>query len=164
MIQAKYVVILMLSLIILIAGCQTAGQEPTFTAEDKAEIVNLTLERALVDQEIPDYGLLLQDGGSIVLSTDNIEDVALPDLPGHTIVLMTADEIQAKANREGDFLYTRFEPFEVETPDKVNLGFGSQWAVAEDSTTGYLSGGGLQMVYERQADGWTGEVEAVWIS
>jgi hypothetical protein len=164
MIRTKYVLILMLLLTLFAAGCQAAGQEPAFTAEDKAEIVRLTLERALVDQEIPDYGLLIESGEPIILSTDNIEDVALPDLPGHSIILMTAAEIRAKANAEGDFLYTRFEPFEVERPDKVNLGFGSQWAVAEDSTSGYLSGGGLQMVYEREADGWIGEVEAVWIS
>lgn len=164
MIQAKYVVILMLLLSLAAAGCQAAGPEPTFTAEDKAEIVRLTLERALVEQEIPDYGLLIEGGQAIILSTDNIEDVALPDLPGHTIVLMAPAEIRARANAEGDFLYTRFEPFEVETPDKVNLGFGSQWAVAENSTTAYLSGGGLQMVYERQTDGWAGEVQAVWIS
>jgi len=155
---------LMLLLTIFAAGCQTAVQEPAFTREDKAEIVRLTLERALVDQEIPDYGLLIEGGESIILSTDNIEDVTLPDLSGHSIILMTPAEIRAKANAEGDFLYTRFEPFEVETPDKVNLGFGSQWAVAEDSTTGYLSGGGFQMLYERQADGWAGEVQAVWIS
>lgn len=164
MFQTKTIVILILLSNLFIAGCQTAGQEPAFTVEDKAEIVRLTLERALVGQEIPDYGLLIESGEPIILSTDNIEDVAIPDLPGHSIILMTPAEIRAKANAEGDFLYTRFEPFKVESPDKVNLGFGSQWAVAEDSTTGYLSGGGLQMVYERQADGWAGEVQAMWIS
>lgn len=43
--------------------------------------------------------------------------------------------------------------------DKV--GFGSQWAVAKDSTTGYLSGGGFQLIYTRSESGWTGEVEVV---
>ena len=68
------------------------------------------------------------------------------------------------ANEEGDFLYLRFNPFEIETPDRVNVGLGSQWAVAEDSNTGYLSGGGMQMVYERLPNGWVGEVQALWMS
>lgn len=125
---------------------------------------HLSLERALVDQEIPDYRLLVEGGEAIVLSSENIEDVQVPEVPGFEIHVLSPEEIQDRANAEGDYLYLFFNPIEVETADKVNVSFGSQWAVAEDSTAGYLSGGGLQMVYERQGEGWVGEVEAVWMS
>ena len=88
----------------------------------------------------------------------------LPELAGLRLVVLSPEEIQARADAEGDFLYLHFNPFEVVSPDEVNVSFGSQWAVAEDSTIGYLSGGGLQLIYTRSDGGWTGEVEAIWIS
>lgn len=164
MVQQNLTPILLVLLAVLVVSCQPAGQQDGFTTEDKTEIVRLSLERALVDQEIPDFGLLVEGGNELVLSTENIEDVRVPDVPGFELILLSPEEIQARVNNEGDFLYLHFNPFEVETPDRVSVGFGSQWVVAEDSTTGYLSGGGLQMIYERQPEGWVGEVEAVWIS
>ena len=155
---------LLILLVILAVGCQSAGQQDAFINEDKTEIVRLSLERALVDQEIPDLGLLVENGNEIALSTENIADVAVPRVPGFELILLSPEEIQAKADAEGDFLYLHFNPFEVETPDRASVGLGSQWAVAEESTTGYLSGGGLQMIYERLPDGWAGQVEAMWMS
>jgi hypothetical protein len=51
------------------------GQQDAFTIDDKTEIVHLSLERALVHQEIPDYGLLVEEGNELVLSTENIEEI-----------------------------------------------------------------------------------------
>lgn len=160
----QYLTPFILVLAVLIVSCQPAGQQDAFTIDDKTEIVRLSLERALVHREIPDYGLLVEKGNELVLSTENIEEVSVPAVPGFELIMLSPEEIQARANDEGDFLYLHFNPLEVETPDRVSVAFGSQWAVAEDSTTGYLSGGGLQMVYERQPEGWVGQVEAVWIS
>ena len=156
--------LIVLSLLFMFTACQAATQEEGFTEEDKTEIVQLTLERALVDQEIPDYGLLTAEGNELILSSENIEDVEIGAVPGFELVVLSREEIQAKADADGDFLYLFFNPFEEETQDRINVGFGSQWAVAQDSTSGYLSGGGLQMVYERQPEGWLGEVVAAWIS
>jgi hypothetical protein len=151
-------------LLLLLVACQTAGQEEGFSNDDKSQIVQLTLEKALVEQEIPDYTLLTAGGDELILSSENIEDVEIGDMPGIDLVVLSREEIQARADAEGDFLYLFFNPFEVETDDRVNSGFGSQWAVGQDSTAGYLSGGGWQMVYERQPDGWVAEVLAVWMS
>ena len=160
----RSVYVFVLLFLFLITGCQAASQEDDFSTADKSEIVQLTLERALLEQEIPDYGLLTAEGNGLILSSENIEDVELGAVPGFDLVLLSAEEIQAKADAEGDFLYLFFNPFEEESSDRVNVSFGSQWAVAEDSTSGYLSGGGLQMVYERRPEGWVGEVVAAWIS
>jgi hypothetical protein len=156
--------LLFLSSLILLGACQGAMQEQGFTTDDKSEIVRLTLERALGDQEIPDYGLLTAGGKTLVLSSENIEDVDVGPVPGFELVVLSRDEIQAKADAEGDFLYLFFNPFEEESIDRVKVSFGSQWAVAQDSTSGYLSGGGLQLVYDRRPEGWVGEVVAAWIS
>ena len=164
MLVKKYPTTLILVLAFLLASCQTAEQNNSFTADDKTEVVRLSLERALVDQEIPDYQLLVQESDEIVLSSENISDIEVPEIPGYQLLLLTPEEIQAKANAEGDFLYLQFNPFEVNSPDEVGVGLGSQWAVADASTVGYLSGGGLQMLYTREDAGWIGEVEAIWMS
>jgi hypothetical protein len=160
--RQAYMIILLL--LIALVACQAASPEEGFIKEDKSEIVQLTLERALVDQEIPDYGLLTAEGNELILSSENIEDVDVGEVPGFDLVVLSPEEIQAKADAEGDFLYLFFNPFEEESVDRVNVSFGSQWAVAQDSTSGYLSGGGLQLVYDRQPEGWVGEVTAMWIS
>lgn len=156
-------------LLLVAAGCQAKPQadgppSDSSVDEDQAQIIQLSLERALVDQEIPDYSLLVSEGKAVVLSTENIDLEEAPTVAGHELVLLTPDEIQAKANEEGDFLHLRFGPFETEDEDTVNVSLGNVWATAEDSTTGYLSGGGFELVYKRLPDGWRGEVVAAWMS
>jgi hypothetical protein len=131
--------------------------------EDLTELLRLTLEQALVDQEIPDYALLAEQG-EIVLSTENIDPALLPELDGVNLVTMSAEEIQTKADADGDFPYLRFQGFEAVSEDEVNISLGSSWAIAADSDMLYLSGGGFTINYTRTADGWTGEVTESWIS
>lgn len=131
--------------------------------EDLTELLRLTLERALVDQEIPDYALLA-DQEPIVLSTENIDPALLPELDGVNLVTMSPEEIQAKADAEGDFPYLRFQGFTAVSQDEVNISLGSTWAIAADSDMLYLSGGGFTINYTRTSDGWNGEVTESWIS
>ena len=156
--------LVVLLFLFLFTACQATSQKEGFSDDDKAEIVQLTLERALADREIPDSTLLTAEGDELILSSENIEDVEVGEVPGFDITILSPEEIQAKADAEGDFLYLSFSRFEVETDDLVNISFGSQWAVGQGSTTGYLSGGGMEMVYERQPEGWVGEVVAVFMS
>ena len=153
----------LLAILLLSSACQST-QRDTFSPADRAEVIELALERALVDQEIPDHGLLVSNGTDLIISTENIDPSQLPALPGYTLTALSPAEIQARANDEGDFLYLSFTHFEVEDADTVSLGLGSSWAVSANSTVGYLSGGGLEMRYERNGGGWSGEVIAQWIS
>ncbi len=148
-----------------LSGCAgaTLGNESPLTREDQAEIVRLTLERALVDQEVPDYQLI-KDKKNIVLSMANIDVSLIPTLPGINLIPLTREEIQAKANNEGDFLYLEFIEIEAESDAKATVSLGNTWAVAEDSETAYLSGGGFTIEYTKSADGWLSEVVAVWMS
>jgi hypothetical protein len=77
---------------------------------------------------------------------------------------MSAEEIQAKADAEGDFPYLRFQGFEAVSQDEVNISLGSSWAIGADSDMIYLSGGGFTINYTRTDAGWTGEVTEAWIS
>lgn len=137
--------------------------EGELSEEDRAELIRLTLERALIDQEIPDYGLI-EDPQNIVLSSENIDPGLVPELEGVNLIVMTPEEIQQKANEEGDFLYLHFDEITVHSADKVTVSLSNSWAVAEDSETAYLSGGGFTIEYTRDGDGWTGEVTSEWIS
>jgi hypothetical protein len=131
---------------------------------DKAAIVRLSLEWALVDQNIPDYALLLKDSKNVVLSLENLDATLVPELAGVNLTPLAPQEIQNKANQEGDFLHLRFEQLEIqETRATVNL--NNSWAVAEDSNMGYLSGGGCILEFHKEAGQWELEPpRACWIA
>ncbi len=155
---------LLLLLLVFLTACQPATEEEGFGAADKAELVRLTLDRALVDQEIPDFELLADNSDELVISSENIEGVDLPAVAGFKLVLLSPDEIQARANAAGDFVYLSFNQFEVETDNLVRIGLGSSFAIAEDSEMIYLIGGGFKIEYERGSDGWAGDIIESWIS
>jgi inhibitor of cysteine peptidase len=131
--------------------------------EDVTDLLRLSLEHALVDQEIPDYALLA-DQPQIILSTENIDQSLLPSLDGVNLVTMTPEEIQAKADAEGDFPYLRFQELTAVSQSEVRVSLGSIWARAANSEIFYLSGGGFTINYTRTANGWEGEVTEMWIS
>jgi len=130
---------------------------------DRAQLIRLTLERALLAKEIPDYELLANQE-EIILSLKNIDPSLVPELPGVNLITMTPEEIQAKANDEGDFLYLEFQEIVASSPDRVSISLNNGWAVAENSKTGYLSGGGFVIEYVKEGDIWSGEVIGIWIS
>ncbi|WP_420641210.1 hypothetical protein [Candidatus Leptofilum sp.] len=131
--------------------------------EDVAELLRLSLERALVGQEIPDYALLA-DQPEIILSTENIDPALLPELDVIALVTMTPEEIQAKADADGDFPFLRFQGFTAVSDNEVRVSMGSSWAVGANSDMIYLSGGGFTISYSRTINGWDGEVTEMWIS
>lgn len=139
------------------------GQDSALSDEEWSELLGLTLERALVDQEIPDYALL-EDQEQMVLSTENIDPALVPEIEGLSLELLTPDEIQERADAEGDFPYLRFQELTAESGEKATVSLGSTWAIAADSDMIYLSGGGFAVEYTRDNGAWTGEVTEMWIS
>jgi len=100
----------------------------------------------------------------VILSSENIDDIPVPEVDGINFTVMTAGEIQAKADEEGDFLFLRFDEITAASADEVTVRLSNAWAVAADSETGYLSGGGFAIEYTRAGDGWSGEITEAWIS
>ena len=80
----------------------------------ESEIVFETLQIALMEERIPDHHIITHNPSTIVLSTELIEDVNVPSRVGfYRLLLLSPEEIEAKADAEGDFQYlvfTRFEP------------------------------------------------------
>ncbi|MCP4598947.1 MAG: hypothetical protein GY847_00125 [Proteobacteria bacterium] len=151
-------------LVFILSACSASiNNDPSITRKDRADVIRLSLEHALVDQAIPDYGLI-PDPTNIVLSTANIDADLAPTLPGINLILLTQDEIQDRANREGDFLYIEFTDVTVESDTRVTVSLSNTWAVSDDSETAYLSGGGFVIEFTKIADGWIGEVRSVWMS
>lgn len=143
---------------------ESDGPAIALSPEDTAELIYLTLERALVAKEIPDYELLTAEQDAIVLSTENIPTALVPELPGITLVLLTPEQIQSLANEKGDFLYLRFSEITPLSDTQARVVLDNTWMRAEDSQTTYLSGGGFVMEFTKTATGWIGEVTGAWIS
>jgi hypothetical protein len=131
--------------------------------EDVPKIVRLTLERAVVKGEIPAYEVI-KNNESIVLSTENIDLALMPKVDGVNFTLLSQDQIQDKANREGDFLYLRFG--EVKREDtKVTVSLDNTWAASENSTMGYLSGGGFTIEYTKDFFGTlNSKIKVIWMA
>lgn len=80
----------------------------------ESEIVYETLQIALIEERIPGYSLMTHNTSTIILSTELIEGIDVPSRVGSfRLLLLSPEEIEAKAEAEGDFMYlvfTRFEP------------------------------------------------------
>ena len=133
------------------------------TSEGRAEIIKLVLEWALVDKNIPDYALL-PDSSSKVLSLENIDADMVTQIPGVNLILLTPDEVQKKADEEGDFLFLSFQELKV-GESKATVSINNTWARAKDSEMVYLSGGGCALEYQKEGGEWVlGEQMMCWIS
>src|SRR5262245_15354795 len=88
------------------------------TNQDKAEIVRLMLEGGVVSNLIPDPGLRGVKN-QVILLTQNIKPEWVPKVPGVRFMLLTPNQVQKKADREGDFMYLFFSMLQVKE-GKVN--------------------------------------------
>lgn len=135
---------------------------PGLSDADVIEMIRITLEYAVLQQAIPDFPMLSQQEMAPI-STLNLP-ADLTDLSGFGLTLMTPEEIQARANEVGDFLYLEFSQIESVGPDQAKVAINNTWARAETSDMVYLSGGGLLIDFVRGPNGWTGTVTEAWIS
>ena len=143
------------------------GLFPTLnsTDRDKAELIKLTLERAIVDKEIPDYESI-KDKRNIVLSTENIRKELVPRIKGVKIIVLNADEILDKADREGHFSYFRFSRLNLQNPENAVVELWVMYTVSKDSVfrpMGGMGGGGFTLFYKNVSGRWEGEVAYLMI-
>lgn len=117
----------------------------------KSVIVYETLKIALVEEEIQTFSPLTHNATTVVLSTELIEDVDLPRLIGDYRVLpLSPEEIEAKAEAEGPFLYLQFTKLE---PNPENM-------LTSIETTGVFDViGGITVQFKL-----TGTIYQMWIS
>jgi hypothetical protein len=144
---------------------QTGAQESPETAElpakDKAELIRLTLERALVDKKIPDYNVIAKQD-SFLLSTENISAELVPEIKGVKLIPLAPEAIKERAETDGSYVYYfRFRKFEVE---------GEKVLVPLDNIPMYAKkperlafGGGFTIEYEKKNGEWVGTEKINWI-
>jgi hypothetical protein len=133
------------------------------TDADKAEIVNQVLEKALIGKNLPDYNMLIEQKGQIVLSTKNIKPEWIKLPANIKLKFMSEKEIQSKADNTKDFLYLSFAEFK-QAKKGVVVTLTNGWAVGKNSGMGYLSGGGNIYIYRIESGKWIGESLGGWIS
>ncbi len=129
---------------------------------DLAEIIKLTLERAVVAKQIPDYKLI-KDKDNIVLSLENINPRLVPKIPKVNLIPLQRSEIQERADRKGDFLYLRFSRLRMEG-SKVIVSLDNVWAMSKQTQFKYLSGGGFTIEYRKESGRWLSDMKREWIS
>lgn len=141
------------------------GLFPTLnsTDRDKAELIKLTLERAIVDKEIPDYESI-KDKRNIVLSTENIRKELVLRIKGVKINVLNADEIQDRADKEGVYPYLRFSRLNLQNPENAVVELWIGYAQPKNSDLGPMGGGGFVLFYKKVSGRWEGEVAYLMIS
>ena len=154
-----------LNIQLCVGGCESSSnsQKIELTDADKADIVNQILEDALVKKRIPDYGMLTEQKGEIILSSENIKTEWIKSLPNIKLKVMSEREIQNKADKSKDFLYLSFSNFRIAKKGIV-VTMSNGWAVGKHSGMGYLSGGGSVYLYHKESGKWAGESLGGWIS
>jgi hypothetical protein len=85
-------------------GQERSQAETQLTKDDKATLVRLSLERALVDREIPEYDVMSKEG-FFPLSTENIDAESVPALEGVTLSLLGPEKIKEIAEARGRYAY-----------------------------------------------------------
>ncbi len=118
---------------------------------DKKTLAEMALQWAF-DGGISDVKLMKDPSNAVVANFNLSRDMKLA-LPGRTINLYSLLYIQALANRTGDFLYFRFDRFDGDT-EHAKVAIALVWAVAENSKTQYLSGGGATLDFVKRDGKW----------
>lgn len=117
-----------------------ASDVPNLTRQDEKEIIERTLEMGLSEGHIPDFNML-SDTINIILTADEIDPLLIPKEVGDKkILLYTRDELQKKADKEGDFMAV-FLSLPVFQDTVVLIDIGDYWIKSENFDKTYLSGG-----------------------
>lgn len=133
-----------------------------FTQEDKAEVIKLSLERALVQKKIPDYNII-EKQEFFLLSTENITRELVPEIEGINLILLTPEQIQERAESRGDYVYYfRFTKFEVEDA-KVRVSLDNIPMYAKKPTR-LAFGGGFTIEFQKIEGKWIGKEVINWIA
>ena len=134
----------------------------SLTDQDRSELIRQTLERALIGNEMITAGVLVKDNESVVLSTENINASLVPNIPNRNLILLRPEEIQKKADDQGDFMFLSFDRIEVRG-SVVQVVLANTLAKGKDSekTEGYMGGGYFTVEYQQISGEWVGTAQGV---
>jgi|GEM_PF-7114242 len=124
------------------------GKKIELSETEKAEIVNQILQESLTKKQIPDYSFLTTQSGAVILSSQNINPEWVRPLAN--VKLLTAGEIQQKADKSGDFMYVSFTEFKISNECLI-VAVATEWAIAQNSKDEYRYGGGSKYIYRKES-------------
>jgi hypothetical protein len=125
------------------------------TDQDRSELIRQTLERAPIGNEMIAAEVSVKDNESVVLSTENINASLVPDIPNRDLILLRPEEIQKKADDQGDFMFLSFDRIEPRG-SVISVVLANTLAKGKDSekTEGYMSGGFFTIEYQSVSGEW----------
>lgn len=143
-------------------GCDRLSEgSGVVTDEDKAEIARLAFAASVGAGS----GLLMKEQltEDLIVSTANIKPEWLNGITDIKFKFLSQNQIQQKADREGDFLYVSFPYFKVKGLC-VAVEVSHTWAVGKNSKFVYLSGGGNRYEFRKESGKWTKKSIGGWVS
>ncbi len=99
------------------AAFAACSSQPEKAVTDRQQLIRVALEWALVDKNLPDFGLF-PDPTNVLISLDgeagggpsiSLSADELPTLPGVTLTALTEGQLQKKADTEGSLLRMSLE-------------------------------------------------------
>lgn len=135
-----------------LVGTAGIAQVPQSLSTTDRQALAVMALRWAVDGGIQDFKLA-KDPTQLVVEHTHLPANTRLRVPRHTVTLLSAPRIQARADRSGDFLYFRFGPFEG-TAEHASVPISLLWAVSVHSTVRYLSGGGATLSFEKRNGRW----------
>lgn len=152
-----------ISAIAILAVVLLATLLPTLGNSSQGKVLGRVLNLALVERELPDYHML-EGQGNMILSTENITADLQATAAKLGLTLMVPEEIQEKANRDGDFLCLKFSQVEIGLL-RASISLDNIWVRSQDSTQGYLSGGGMKLTFYNLLGRWLlSPMKTMWVS
>jgi hypothetical protein len=140
-----------LAALVLLGALGATAAHAALSDADKKTVAEMALQWA-IDGGIGDFKLV-KDPAHLVVATFNLPKGVKLELPGRAVSLFSLLRIQTEANHGGDFLYFRFNRLDGDQ-DHAKVAIALVWAVAEQSQTQYLSGGGATLEFERRDGKW----------
>lgn len=128
---------------------ETAGLQQRML---ECALLNKPLDKGMGNCDFPD-AQMVADQSNLVLKSVNINMDHEFRIPGKRILIMTAEQIQGKANKEGDFLYFSFHEV-LARGNKAAIGLSLTWAAAKKSKTLHMSGGYMRVIFEKRNGIW----------
>jgi hypothetical protein len=140
-------------------SCSTATHKPT--DKDTSDIISLSLQRAVVAGEIPDYHLI-KDKQNIVISAEGINPNLLPQLPGIHLVLLNDQQLQEKADAEELVFFLRFRSLEIAGDQAEVILDNIQATGKRTKQMGF--GGSMTIEYRKENGNWVGKVKSLTVA
>lgn len=162
-------ILLPLALLIFAGACASPPDSPQLRQE--TALRQTMLEWAVLGEQPPGIDCAFPDGHmlsrytTIVIQDDGSPATRRLSLPGRTVTLLDSGAIRTRANREGDYLYLRFDRVELQE-GRARVRLSLVWAISKatrDAGRAPQGSCGAEVAFQLRGDTWTAsQILALW--